>query len=135
MRKSKTWIATSTDRELYDDLKAHARSMRKKPTPAEKVLWLELRHKQVRGYRFRRQHPIDRFVVDFYCREARLVIEVDGSIHDSPEAIDYDEARQRFLEDRGLHLLRFSNEQVIRETARVFEVIEDYLSRLQSATS
>ena len=127
MEDSKIWVPTATDREYYDDIKAHARAMRKRPTEAEKLLWRQLRGKRFNGLKFRRQHPIDRFIVDFYCRAARLVIEVGGSAHDAPEAIAYDEARQQFLEERGLRLLRFSNEQVTNDTESVLQAISKVL--------
>ncbi|MDE2854012.1 MAG: DUF559 domain-containing protein [Chloroflexota bacterium] len=132
MGNSKTWIPTHTDRNYYDDIKARARNMRKQPTLAERVLWKKLRNKQVKGYRFRRQHTIDRFIVDFYCRQARLVIEVDGAVHGTTEAIEYDHGRQVFLENRGLNVLRFSNAQVINDLDAVLQCIEDYLSRYQA---
>ena len=127
MTSSKAWIPTQTDREAYDDIKLRARRMRKQPTIAEKVLWNGLRNRLVKGYKFRRQHPIDRFIVDFYCREAGLVIEVDGSVHDSLEAREYDDARQQFLEHRGLTVLRFSNEQVVNDTKRVLDTISAFM--------
>ena len=79
------WAHTHTDRAIYRDIQERARFMRQNPTPAENILWLRLRGKQVRGFHFRRQHPISRFIVDFYCSTARLVIEIDGSIHDAAE--------------------------------------------------
>jgi len=133
MGDDKVWIPTATDRKFYDDIKAHARNMRKRPTAAEKTLWRKLRNKQVRGYKFRRQHPIDRYIVDFYCREAGLVIEVDGSVHDSREATEYDDARQQFLENRGLTVLRFSNAKVINDNDGVMRCIKNYLCRFKSA--
>ena len=127
MDADKVWISTATDREHYDDIKAHARRMRKQPTPAEKILWRRLRDKQVNGYKFRRQHPIDRFIVYFYCRDAGLVIEVDSAVHDSSEASEYDEARQQFLEHRGLTVLRFSNARDLSDTDKVIDIISAFL--------
>ena len=101
--------------------------MRKRPTRAEMMLWQHLRGKRMRGFRFRRQQPIDRFIVDFYCRQARLVVEVDGSSHQMEEAAEYDEQRTRFLNDLGLSVLRFSNEQVIYETDAVLNTIAEHL--------
>ena len=75
----------------------------------------------MRGFRFRRQQPIDRYIVDFYCRQAQLVLEIDGSIHHSKEAAEYDDQRTQFLNELGLTVIRFSNEQVIYETRRSFE--------------
>ncbi len=132
MIERKDWVPTQTDRAIYDDIKLRARHMRKNPTLAEKLLWNRLRNKQVKGHRFRRQHPIDRFIVDFYCRDAGLVIEVDGSVHDSPESSEYDAGRQELLEQRGLTVLRFSNAQVIHETDSVLNAIANCLSNCES---
>ncbi|MCS6918857.1 MAG: rRNA maturation RNAse YbeY, partial [Fimbriimonadales bacterium] len=74
-----TWY---TESELWELLKPLARQKRREPTPAEKRLWKYLRNRQLLGFKFRRQHTIERFIVDFYCPEAKLVIEVDGEIHD-----------------------------------------------------
>ena len=81
----------------------------------------------MRGYRFRRQQPIDRYIVDFYCRQAQLVVEVDGSSHHSAEAKAYDEQRTRFLNELGLTALRFGNEQVRYETDAVLDTIAEHL--------
>lgn len=125
--KQDGWAHTHTDHAIYREIQERARYMRQNPTPAESILWQRLRHKQIGGFRFRRQHPINRFIVDFYCAEARLVIEVDGSVHDEPGHTEYDDDRQRFLRDLGLRVLRFSNAQVIREADAVVEVIADML--------
>ncbi len=122
---NKGWAHTHTDREIYDDIKERARFMRQNPTRAEVILWQRLRGKQIDGFRFRRQHPINRFIVDFYCAEARLVIEVDGAVHDEPGHAEYDEDRERFLQALGLTVLRFGNAQVLRETDAVVEVIAE----------
>ncbi len=102
--------------------------MRKRPTRAEMMLWQRLRGKRMRGHKFRRQQPLGRFIVDFYCRQAQLVVEVDGVSHHSTEAAIYDGQRTRFLEELGLSVLRFSNEQVIYETDAVLNTIVSHLS-------
>ena len=104
--------------------------MRKNLTPAEDLLWQRLRKKRFGGLRFRRQHPIGRFIVDFYCAEARLVIEVDGSVHRQPEHDEYDADRQEFLEQLGLKVIRFDNAQVLHQTDAVLEEIVDELLRI-----
>ena len=81
----------------------------------------------MRGFRFRRQQPIDRFIVEFYCRLAQLVVEVDGPSHDSKAAAEYDNQRTQFLTELGLSVLRFSNEQVIYDTDAVLTIIADHL--------
>jgi very-short-patch-repair endonuclease len=94
----------------WNELKPLARQQRHKPTPAEDVLWQRLRNRQVNGVKFRRQHAIERFIVDFYAAQASLVIEVDGAIHDYTE--EEDTIRQRFLEDMGIRVLRFHNQEL-----------------------
>ncbi len=104
----------------WHTLKGRARELRRKPTPAEALLWSRLRRRQL-GVRFRRQHAIDRFIVDFYCAEARLIVEVDGDVHDlQPER---DEVRQAILEALGYRVLRFRNEEVMHDLERVVEEI------------
>jgi very-short-patch-repair endonuclease len=93
-------------------LKEVSRCMRVAPTPAEDALWQRLRGSQL-GVRFRRQHAIDRFVVDFVCLNARLIVEVDGSVHDDRQGEDA--ARERVLHSLGYCVLRFTNDQVQKE--------------------
>jgi very-short-patch-repair endonuclease len=88
---------------LWEKLKPLARQMRQNPTPAEKLLWQALRRKQLEGFRFRQQHIINRFIVDFYCADAKLVIEVDGASHEGE--YDYDAARTELLETFGLRVI------------------------------
>ena len=87
-----------------------AREMRKNPTKAEALLWGELRAKKLGGYKFRRQHPLGSFIVDFYCPLRKLVIELDGPIHESQKA--YDDTREYYLKSMGYQVLRFDNLQV-----------------------
>ena len=90
------------------------REKRKKPrslpTKAEYVLWQELREQKI-GYRFRRQVSIDAFIVDFYCHELKLIIEVDGPIHEEQKEYDYE--REEYLKNLGYFILRFTNEEVL----------------------
>ena len=104
MSGRKKWAPTHTDGEIYGDIKARALNMRERPSRAEKTLWQRLRGRQMRGFRFRRQQPIDRFIVDFYCRQAQLVVEVDGPSHDSKEAAEYDNQRTQFLDRARINL-------------------------------
>ncbi|MYD11527.1 MAG: endonuclease domain-containing protein [Chloroflexi bacterium] len=120
---------THTDPVIYDDIKQLARHMRRNPTPAEDLIWQRIRKKQVHGFRFRRQHAIERFIVDFYCFEARLVLEIDGGIHNEPGHAANDEERQRYLESLGLHVLRFTNAQVMHKTDAVVHVIGEWLTK------
>ena len=90
-----------------------ARELRKNMTDAELLLWQHLRNRQLGGYKFRRQKPIGPFIADFVCIEKRLIIEVDGSQH--AERMRADERRTRYLEGHGFKVVRFWNNEVIRE--------------------
>ncbi len=110
-----------TPPELWEKLKPLARQMRHDSTPAEDQLWQALRNRQLDGYKFRRQHSIDRFIADFYCHDARLIVEVDGPIHQYTP--DEDALRQEFLESRGLRVLRFRNAEVINNLDNILAQI------------
>ena len=101
--------------------------LRKNMTEAERILWSALRRKQLSGKRFRRQHPIETFIVDFYCHESRLAIEVDGGIHLEKEQKEYDKGRSNELEQLGLKIIRFTNEQINNNLAETLQEIEKYL--------
>ena len=104
-------------------LRENARAMRRAPTRAEDRLWNCLRDRRFSNLKFRRQVPVGRYVVDFYCAAAKLVIEIDGSQHQDRWIAEADERRSRALRARGLTVLRISNELVIRDPARVWEWI------------
>ncbi|XWK90026.1 MAG: endonuclease domain-containing protein [Phormidium sp.] len=116
-----------TTPELWQKLKPLGRQMRCEPTPAEEKLWQKLRNKQLLGFKFRRQHSIDRFIVDFYCGQANLIIEVDGSIHEYTQMEDA--IRQEFLESLGFRVIRFRNEEVLNSIDGVLEKIAGELQR------
>lgn len=120
------WKHTHTKPSHYGKTKQLAREMRKNPTPAEEVLWRRIRKRQILGYKFRRQHTIGKFIVDFFCADAALVIEVDGLIHDEQE--EYDRDREIYLESLGLRVLRFRNEHVLQQIDGVLERIGEALS-------
>ena len=103
------------------EIEEAARRLRKNMTPAEERLWSALRNKQLNGLRFRRQHPMGDFILDFYCPSCKLVVEVDGEIHG--DRTDYDDARTDKLAEYGYTVLRFSNEQVMNDLARVLAEI------------
>jgi very-short-patch-repair endonuclease len=107
---------------------AAARRLRQNLTPAEQLLWQVLRNRQLRGLRFRCQHAVETFIVDFYCPEHRWVIEVDGEIHDTQK--DYDAARTEKLSQRGYRVIRFSNQQVLTDLSGVLETILAELTNL-----
>ncbi|MEM8557855.1 MAG: endonuclease domain-containing protein [Bacteroidota bacterium] len=97
--------------------------LRSHGTSAEAVLWVFLQRRQLRGRKFRRQHGIGPYIVDFYCRAESLVIELDGGVHDTPERTAYDAERQRHLEAEGLRVLRFRNEAVFADVHAVLDII------------
>lgn len=99
-----------------------ARELRQRMTPAERALWERLRGRQVGGFKFRRQHPLGPYIADFYCAEAKLVIELDGGIH--RDQWRDDAARTAQFEAHGNHVLRFTNEQVLVNADRVLATIK-----------
>ena len=103
------------------------RSLRRNMTDAEKLLWKRLRICQVKGYKFRRQHPFNDFILDFVCLEARLVIEIDGGQHNGSAQ---DLVRDQILENAGFRVMRFWNNQVLNEIESVTESIWLELGRL-----
>ncbi len=107
-------------------LKAKARTLRKNPTFAEKILWQGLRRKQL-GVEFHRQVPIDQFIVDFYCHELKLAIEVDGISHADPEVKVYDKNRQNILENLGVCFLRFEDDQIFGNVEMVIGEIRQWI--------
>lgn len=99
------------------------RILRNNVTKPELLLWSKLKNKQLCGYRFRRQFSVGRYVVDFYCPEFRLVIEVDGPQHKLQDAKKYDKQRNTFMKSLGLKVIRFSNEEVVNKIENVTQTI------------
>jgi very-short-patch-repair endonuclease len=102
-------------RDTTKRLTKFARAMRKQPTDAERKLWGILRCKQLTGYRFRRQRPVAGFILDFYCPLRRLAVEVDGGQHADDDAAEYDRNRTARLNELGVRVLRFWDQDVLRE--------------------
>ncbi|MCU4156718.1 endonuclease domain-containing protein [Carboxylicivirga sp. A043] len=102
-------------------IRENAKLLRKELTTAEKVLWNKLRNRQLNGLKFRRQHPIDIFIADFYCHEKKLVVEVDGQIHNKQK--EYDEGRTAELQRLGVSVIRFTNEEVENHVRDVYQRI------------
>ena len=100
-----------------------ARHLRHCQTSAEGVLWHAPRNRKLARWKFRRQHPVDRFVVDFVCLDARLVIEVDGATHSTEDEIRRDSERTGILEAYGYHVVRFTNSDVCEYLHGVMETI------------
>lgn len=109
----------------------NAKVLRRNPTHSELLMWSYLRQKPF-GYKFRRQHPIGIYIADFYCHALRLIIEIDGSIHDVIDVQEHDKERQNNLEKDGLTFIRFTNQEVEKKFEKVISEIEEYLTSRNS---
>ncbi len=105
------------------DQTGFSRHLRQRQTRAEQQLWQALRSGRLDGLKFRRQHPIDRYFADFACEKARLVIELDGGIHEDDDQASHDLIRQNEIEARGWFVLRFLNEEVETDLQRVLDAV------------
>ncbi len=112
---------------IYNLLKDFAKQMRNKPTEAEALLWNVLSGKKLDGFKFRRQHIIGDFIVDFICLKTNLIIEIDGLIHQLPENKTSDKERTKWLEEEGYRVIRFSNKEVLSNLDLVLKGIEESL--------
>ena len=110
-------------RQTTETVDAAAIDLRRRETPAEKLLWTRLRNRQLDGLKFRRQHPISRYVLDFYCAGARLGIELDGVAHADQQEMD--QFRTDFLAEFDIRVFRFSNCQVTNDIEAVIQIIAD----------
>jgi very-short-patch-repair endonuclease len=109
------------------EFKKFRQYLRRDMPDAEVIVWSYLQGRRLSGYKFRRQHGIGRYVVDFYCPKAKLVIELDGDSHFQDGAEERDERRQKFIEDFGLRVLRFTNTDVYENIGGVLDTIIYYL--------
>ncbi len=123
----------NADPMLYGLLKEFVKQSRSTPTDAENALWQMLRGKKLEGYKFRRQHIIGSYIADFICLKAKLIIEVDGLIHQLPANKANDEERTKWLKEKGFEVIRFTNEEVIGDTENVLAKILNELAIIQSA--
>ena len=101
---------------------ALAHELRRNPTPIERHVWSLLRNRGILGLKFRRQHVLHGFIVDFYCAELRLVLELDGDHHREPAGSGYDTARSQVLVAAGYHVIRIQNRELTRE--RIIEAVQ-----------
>jgi very-short-patch-repair endonuclease len=124
-------IMSKPEKPGYPGVWERARELRKQPTTAEKTLWRAIRKRQLDGIKFRKQHVIFQFIVDFYCPKAILAIEIDGDIHRF--RAEYDQARQEYLTAHGYHMIRFENQEVLNDLnsvlARLMEACKDERAR------
>jgi adenine-specific DNA methylase len=121
--------AVSFKPPIPDNLLQACRDLRKNSTDAEKLLWQFLRDRRLNGVKFRRQHPVGRFILDFYSHEFKLAIELDGGGHNEQQQKHYDEQRTKALEGEGIRVLRFWNHEVLQKTENVLEVIWEAVSK------
>lgn len=112
--------------------KTRARYLRKIETRAEKLLWIRLRNRQVAGFKFRRQHPIGYFVSDFYCHEIKLIIELEGKIHDKKEQKEYDKLRKELIETWGYKIINFRNRQIYNDIENVMQCVKETALKIRS---
>jgi very-short-patch-repair endonuclease len=113
-----TYVFTG-DPAVWEILKAFGRGMRRQPTEAENKLWQVLRNRQLDGFKFRRQHAIGSYIVDFVCIREKLVVEIDGEYHNTDEQRAFDEARTTYLNALGFRVLRYTNKEVLTNLSEV----------------
>jgi len=116
---------------IHPTIRKFARELRQPQTPAEATLWRHLRNKNLE-YKFRRQHPIESFIIDFYCAKAKLLIEIDGETHFQKAQIEYDQARTEHLERLGYKVIRFTNDDIRYNLNIVIsKIIEEVKTRVK----
>ncbi|MFZ5553115.1 MAG: endonuclease domain-containing protein [Bacteroidota bacterium] len=108
-----------------------AKELRKRMTEAEKILWALVRRNTVRKYKFRRQHPFNNYIIDFFCSSLMLAVEIDGGYHFTPEQTEKDKYREEILHRLDVTIIRFTNEEVIHETDQVMESIIKKVKELE----
>lgn len=107
-----------------------AQKLRSEMTKAEILLWNKLRENQLLGYKFRRQHPINIYVADFYCHQLNLIIELDGEYHNEENQIIKDKERTENLKFQGVRILRFTNYEVMNEIDSVLNAIKNFINEV-----
>lgn len=111
---------------------AKRRFLRAHLSKAEAIMWKNLSRKQMLGYKFRRQYGVDRYVIDFYCTELKLAIEIDGETHYRANTKEYDQQRQVHIENFGIQFLRFTNIEVLKNLKGVLQSISDKITEIES---
>jgi very-short-patch-repair endonuclease len=130
------YLGKSVERDMYygakPDLFKLAKEMRRNPTESERLLWNILRKYRNKGFLFRQQHPIYIFIADFYCHKIKLVIEVDGGVHFNDESQEHDDGRTGVMENFGIKVIRFTNDQVLYNQDIVTKQINEFITELSS---
>jgi len=122
-------------KKLPQDILTFARTLRNQQTDAENMLWLMLRDRRLEGLKFRRQHPVGRYIVDFYCHELKLAIELDGGGHNEDVTREYDQLRSQELLGAGIRVERFWNNDVLKNLESVLERIYMLLQKTSKSPS
>jgi len=110
--------------------KEKRRKLRQNQTQAEELVWKFLRNRQMLGYKFKRQYSVDQYVIDFYCSEIKLAVELDGASHNSPTRKEYDIKRQKKIEAYGIKFERISDDELFGNPNKAFEKIEKAIKNL-----
>ncbi len=113
----------ASENPVMDVARTRRRALRGRQTDAERLLWRLLRTRQFLGLKFRRQHPVGPYIVDFYCAERRLAVELDGGQHFTVEGLAYDRRRTEYLASRGVRVVRFTNGDLFENTDGVLEML------------
>jgi very-short-patch-repair endonuclease len=128
------YLGRTIEKEMHlgakPELFKYAQEMRKNPTESEEALWKVIKKIRSEGFIFRRQHPIDIFIADFYCHKLKLIIEAEGEIHLNDQTQEYDVGRTGELEKYGIKVLRFTNDQVINNVDLVIKQIREYIDEI-----
>ena len=124
--KAKDTYYHGASKKTFDN----AKSLRQNQTNAEWFFWRMVSNRKILGLKFRRQHPIDKYIVDFYCHEALLVVELDGSVHDLDRIKRYDKKREIEITKMGLKIIRFTNEEVLFDAENTINKLKEYLIKI-----
>jgi len=127
MSKNKSYNDLSMWKGATPDVFLKARILRNNMTQTELLLWEEIKGNKLLGYKFRRQHPIASFIADFYCHKLNLIIEIDGEYHNIESQIKLDDERTEILEFQGVEVLRFTNNEVLKNMPEVLEKIKSFI--------
>lgn len=115
--------------------KVNRRELRQSSTQAEKILWQHLKNRNLMGLKFRRQYSVDQFVLDFYCPEIKLAIELDGKIHLDKKVKNHDENRDGFIKGFGIKIIRIGNDLILEDIQQVLELIEKEINKVRESNS
>ncbi|NLT50113.1 MAG: DUF559 domain-containing protein [Ignavibacteria bacterium] len=116
------------------ELKNRRRQLRSEQTFCEKIVWNYLKGRKLSGKKFRRQYSIDNYIVDFYCPELKIAVEIDGDVHNLPEQKEYDIERQKYLENYGVAFVRLKNEEALVNGDKAFARIGELIDELKHSS-